>query len=121
MAGDKSMIPSNQPEKLNDILKQEKRDYDCTPWGTAFLGLAGYSYVSGMSQLEKQRAVILKSNSWLGMRGRKMGIGVEDAGRLAQSCFTGCQSEEPEEVSSKADRPPAGTSCCHDKISIESN
>lgn len=43
--------------------------------GTAFLGLAGYSYVSGMSQLEKQRAVILKSNSWLGMRGRKMGIG----------------------------------------------
>lgn len=28
-----------------------------------------------MSQLEKQRAVILKSNSWLGMRGRKMGIG----------------------------------------------
>lgn len=42
--------------------------------GTAFLGLAGYSYISGMSQLEKQRAVILKSNSWLGMRGRRMGI-----------------------------------------------
>lgn len=97
MAGEK--IPSNQPEKLSDILKQEKRDYDCTPCrlvgklfppfhalapadrrclvltgGTAFLGLAGYSYVSGMSQLEKQRAVILKSNSWLGMRGRRMGI-----------------------------------------------
>jgi hypothetical protein len=29
MAGEK--IPSNQPEKLRDILKQEKRDYDCTP------------------------------------------------------------------------------------------
>lgn len=29
MVGEK--IPSNQPEKLNDILKQEKRDYDCTP------------------------------------------------------------------------------------------
>ncbi|KAK7717162.1 Exosome complex component rrp4 [Diaporthe eres] len=72
MAGEKT--PSNQPEKLSDILKQEKRDYDCTPC-TAFLGLAGYSYISGMSQLEKQRAVILKSNSWLGMRGRKMGIG----------------------------------------------
>lgn len=43
--------------------------------GTAFLGLAGYSYISGISQLEKQRAVIIKSNSWLGMRGRKMGIG----------------------------------------------
>ncbi|KAL1878223.1 hypothetical protein Daus18300_002140 [Diaporthe australafricana] len=74
MAGDKSMIPSNQPENLNAILKQEKRDYDCTPC-TAFLGLAGYSYISGMSQLEKQRAVILKSKPWLGMRGRKMGIG----------------------------------------------
>lgn len=42
--------------------------------GATFLGLAGYSYISGMSQIEKQRAVILKSNSWLGMRGRKMGI-----------------------------------------------
>lgn len=31
MAGDKGMIPSNQPENLNAILKQEKRDYDCTP------------------------------------------------------------------------------------------
>ncbi|POS73861.1 hypothetical protein DHEL01_v207741 [Diaporthe helianthi] len=73
MAGEK--IPTNQPEKLNDILKQERRDYDCTPWGATFLGLAGYSYISGMSQLDKQRAAIIKSNSWLGMRGRKMGIG----------------------------------------------
>lgn len=29
MAGES--IPSNQPEKLGDILKKEKRDYDCTP------------------------------------------------------------------------------------------
>lgn len=43
--------------------------------GATFLGLSGYSYISGMSQIEKQRAVILKSNSWLGIRGRKMGIG----------------------------------------------
>lgn len=43
--------------------------------GATFLGLAGYSYISGMSQLDKQRAAIIKSNSWLGMRGRKMGIG----------------------------------------------
>lgn len=43
--------------------------------GATFLGLAGWSYISGMSQLDKQRAVILKSNSWLGMRGRRMGIG----------------------------------------------
>ncbi|KAG8168474.1 hypothetical protein KVR01_001223 [Diaporthe batatas] len=72
MAGEK--IPTNQPEKLNDLLKQERRDYDCTPCAT-FLGLAGYSYISGMNQLDKQRAAILKSNSWLSMRSRKMGIG----------------------------------------------
>lgn len=29
MGGEK--IPTNQPEKLNDLLKQERRDYDCTP------------------------------------------------------------------------------------------
>lgn len=27
-----------------------------------------------MSQLQKQREVILKSNSWLGMRSRRLGI-----------------------------------------------
>lgn len=46
----------------------------CATGGTAFLGLAGYSYFSGMSQLQKQREVILKSNSWLGMRSRRLGI-----------------------------------------------
>ena len=39
-----------------------------------FLGLAAYSYVSGMSQLEKQQAKILQSNSMFGMRSRKLGI-----------------------------------------------
>lgn len=76
MAGNKNLI--DKPENLNQLLKQEQRDYDCTPCriigGSAFLGLAGYSYFSGMSQLQKQRAVILKSNPWLGMRSRKMGI-----------------------------------------------
>ncbi|ROV89648.1 hypothetical protein VSDG_08108 [Cytospora chrysosperma] len=82
MAVNKNLI--DKPENLNQLLKQEQRDYDCTPCriigmfylscGSAFLGLAGYSYFSGMSQLQKQRAVILKSNPWLGMRSRKMGI-----------------------------------------------
>lgn len=40
----------------------------------AFFGLSAYSYFSGMSQLEKQRHVILKSNSMFGMRSRKAGI-----------------------------------------------
>jgi hypothetical protein len=40
----------------------------------AFFGLAGYSYFSGTAQLEKQRAVILKSGSRFGMGSRKAGI-----------------------------------------------
>lgn len=40
----------------------------------AFFCLAGYSYFSGMSQLEKQRAVILQSKSIFGMRSRRAGI-----------------------------------------------
>ncbi|KAI5462520.1 hypothetical protein BGZ63DRAFT_423773 [Mariannaea sp. PMI_226] len=79
MAGDK--IPTVQslerPEKLEDILRQDRGD-DCLPCKVvgsgAFFGLAAYSYVSGMSQLEKQRALILKSNSMFGMRSRRFGI-----------------------------------------------
>ncbi|KPM46250.1 hypothetical protein AK830_g385 [Neonectria ditissima] len=79
MAGDK--IPTIQalerPEKLDSILRQDRGD-DCLPCKVvgsgAFFGLAAYSYFSGMSQLEKQRALILKSNSMFGMRSRKLGI-----------------------------------------------
>jgi uncharacterized membrane protein YiaA len=39
-----------------------------------FLGLGAYSYFTGMSQLEKQQAKILQSNSIFGMRSRKFGI-----------------------------------------------
>lgn len=46
----------------------------------AFFGLAAYSYFSGMSQLEKQRALILKSGSMFGMRSRKLGITAISAG-----------------------------------------
>lgn len=42
--------------------------------GGAFLGLGAYSYFSGMSQLEQQRAAIIKSNSMFGMRSRRLGI-----------------------------------------------
>lgn len=44
------------------------------PGGGAFLGLAAYSYISGQSQLEKQKAKILASGSRFGMRSRSMGI-----------------------------------------------
>lgn len=40
----------------------------------AFFGLAAYSYLSGMSQLEKQKLKILQSKSMFGMRSRRFGI-----------------------------------------------
>ena len=45
-----------------------------SPGGGAFLGLAAYSYISGQSQLELQRAKILASGSRFGMRSRSMAI-----------------------------------------------
>ncbi|KAH6609693.1 hypothetical protein Trco_003039 [Trichoderma cornu-damae] len=79
MAGDK--IPTLQslekPERLQDILRQDRGDdcLSCRVIGSgAFFGLAAYSYLSGMSQLEKQRAVILQSKSLFGMRSRRFGI-----------------------------------------------
>ncbi|KAH0495175.1 hypothetical protein HDV57DRAFT_514425 [Trichoderma longibrachiatum] len=79
MAGDK--IPTlhslEKPERLQDVLRQDRGD-DCLPCKVigsgAFFGLAAYSYFSGMSQLEKQRAVIMQSKSMFGMRSRKFGI-----------------------------------------------
>ncbi|EGR52591.1 hypothetical protein MKX07_000679 [Trichoderma sp. CBMAI-0711] len=79
MAGDK--IPTlhslEKPERLQDVLRQDRGD-DCLPCKVigsgAFFGLAAYSYFSGMSQLEKQRAVIMQSKSIFGMRSRKFGI-----------------------------------------------
>lgn len=42
--------------------------------GGAFIGLAAYSYISGQSQLQQQRAKILASGSRFGMRSRSLGI-----------------------------------------------
>ncbi|KAL7793564.1 hypothetical protein V8C37DRAFT_378268 [Trichoderma ceciliae] len=79
MAGDK--VPTLQslekPERLQDILRQDRGDdcLSCKVIGSgAFFGLAAYSYFSGMSQLEKQRAVILQSKSLFGIRSRRFGI-----------------------------------------------
>lgn len=44
------------------------------PGGTAFIGLAGYTYYEGMRQVEINRADILRSKSMIGMRPRKAGI-----------------------------------------------
>ncbi|KAK3305326.1 uncharacterized protein B0T15DRAFT_193509 [Chaetomium strumarium] len=77
MAKDLSLKGLDRPEKLEDLLKEDRGD-DCLPCkivgGGAFLGLAAYSYISGQSQLEQQRAKILASGSRFGMRSRSMGI-----------------------------------------------
>ena len=104
MAGNKlpSVQSLEKPEDLNGLLRQDRGD-DCLPcrvigWflsfsslpsthflgvlgelnlpvgSGAFFGLAAYSYISGQSQLEKQRAKILQSKSIFGMRSRKLGI-----------------------------------------------
>ncbi|KAJ3475289.1 hypothetical protein NLG97_g9512 [Lecanicillium saksenae] len=79
MAGDK--IPSihalEKPENVHEMLRKDRQEdcLSCKVVGSgAFLGLAGYSYFSGMSQLERQRNAILKSQSRFGMRSRKAGI-----------------------------------------------
>ncbi|AEO64571.1 0dded58c-1981-426b-9507-922575c0b08e [Thermothielavioides terrestris] len=77
----KDSVPSLQalekPERLQDLLKEDRGD-DCLSCriigGGAFLGLAAYSYLSGQSQLEKQRAKILASGSRFGMRSRSLAI-----------------------------------------------
>ncbi|KAK3384191.1 hypothetical protein B0T24DRAFT_673989 [Lasiosphaeria ovina] len=79
MAGDPvpSVLSLDKPEKLQTLLKQDRGD-DCLGCkivgGGAFLGLGAYSYISGQAQLEKQRALILASNSRFGMRSRSIAI-----------------------------------------------
>ncbi|KAI1344705.1 hypothetical protein F5Y15DRAFT_410405 [Xylariaceae sp. FL0016] len=67
----------DKPESLDELLKQDRGD-DCLPCrvvgGSAFLGLAAYTFYSGNSQLEQQRAKILASKSMFGLRSRKVGI-----------------------------------------------
>merc|ERR1712098_776301 len=72
MAGDKALNYQalESPEKFQDVLRRDRGDdcLSCKVVGTAvFLGLGGYSYFSGMSQLEQQKAKILQSNTmfWL--------------------------------------------------------
>lgn len=99
MAGDVPSLSSlDKPENLNDLLRADRGD-DCTscrvigssalpvtmpllhtsanlmaPGGGAFLGLAGYNYLTGMSHLEKQRAALLQRKTMFGMRSRKLGV-----------------------------------------------
>ncbi|UNI20689.1 hypothetical protein JDV02_006756 [Purpureocillium takamizusanense] len=79
MASDKvpTLHSLEKPEDLKQLMRQDRGEdcLSCKIVGSgAFFGLAAYSYISGMSQLEKQRAVILQKNSMFGMRSRRLGI-----------------------------------------------
>ncbi|TLS28693.1 hypothetical protein PpBr36_01525 [Pyricularia pennisetigena] len=78
MGGDRipPLSTLDRPENYKDLLKDEVDDcLGCRIIGSgAFVGLGAYSYFSGMAQLEKQKALILKSKSPFGMRSRKFGI-----------------------------------------------
>lgn len=103
MAGAPPLSSLDKPEDYKELLKQDRGD-DClacrvigrsshqatvfwkveypvvlTPFswcsgGGAFLGLAAYSYISGHAELERNKALILKKNPMIGMRGRRAGI-----------------------------------------------
>ncbi|KKA30639.1 hypothetical protein TD95_004210 [Thielaviopsis punctulata] len=72
-----SLHQLERPEKLSQVLKAEV-DEDCLPCKVigsgAFLSLSAFNYFSGMSQLEKRQAEILRSGSMFGMRSRRFGI-----------------------------------------------
>ncbi|CAJ2503126.1 Uu.00g105200.m01.CDS01 [Anthostomella pinea] len=76
----KDQVPTvgtlDKPESPYELLKQDRGE-DC---GSAFLGLAAYSYFSGQSQLEQQRVKILASKSMFGMRSRRFGIAATSMG-----------------------------------------
>ncbi|KLU86810.1 hypothetical protein MAPG_05819 [Magnaporthiopsis poae ATCC 64411] len=77
MAGGPSLSSLDKPEDYKELLKQDRGD-DCLACrvigGGAFFGLAAYSYISGHAELERNKALILKKNPMIGMRGRRAGI-----------------------------------------------
>ncbi|PHH84139.1 hypothetical protein CDD83_2409 [Cordyceps sp. RAO-2017] len=79
MGGDKvpSLYSLEKPEDLKELMRKDRGDdcLSCKIVGSgAFFGLAAYGYFSGMSQLEKQRAAILKSRSVFGIWSRQLGV-----------------------------------------------
>ncbi|PHH64091.1 hypothetical protein CDD81_4966 [Ophiocordyceps australis] len=78
MARDQITLQSLQkPEDLQGLLRHDGDEscLSCKIVGSgAFFALGIYSYVSGMSQLEKQRNVIAQSKSMFGIKSRKFGI-----------------------------------------------
>ncbi|KAF4591816.1 exosome complex exonuclease [Ophiocordyceps camponoti-floridani] len=72
-----SLYSLEKPTDVQQLVRQDRYDdcLSCRIVGTAALfGLAGYGYVTGMSQLEKQRAVMERSRSVFGMRSRQVGV-----------------------------------------------
>ena len=59
------------PSRSSEVLDMQT---DHQKGAGAFIGLGAYSYFSGMHQLRQRESEILKSNSFLGMKSRRLGI-----------------------------------------------
>lgn len=117
MAGDKplSYEALERPENFQNVLKRDRGD-DClsckvvgkltklaspaafhsswvnTSTGTGvFMGLGAYSYFSGMSQLEQQKAKIIQSNTMFGMKSRRFGITSISLAFLGMGVWRACK------------------------------
>ncbi|KAI5851903.1 hypothetical protein BZA05DRAFT_46641 [Tricharina praecox] len=68
--------PSRNDIPLEDVLRQDRGD--CLPCrvigSVAFMGLGGYTYISGMSQLAAKEAEIARANTRFGIGIRRLGI-----------------------------------------------
>ncbi|GAM82679.1 hypothetical protein ANO11243_006610 [Dothideomycetidae sp. 11243] len=70
------------PEPLSEALRREQGDMlsqgdclSCRIMGSAaFVGLGGYSYLSGHRDLTRRQAEIMRSASKVGMPARRMGV-----------------------------------------------
>ena len=95
-SGQATLYQLQQPEKLHNVLEQDNPEdcllcrltgAQCIPiraslftvanyqlGAAAFIGLGGYSYLSGQNQLQMQKATIQKSGSRFGMKSRQAGL-----------------------------------------------
>ncbi|KAH8170506.1 hypothetical protein LIA77_09287 [Sarocladium implicatum] len=66
-----------KPDDVHKLIRQDSDDdcMSCRVVGSgAFLGLAGYSYFSGMAQLERNQQALLQKKTMFGMKSRKAGV-----------------------------------------------
>ena len=78
MKSDTTLTHLQQPEKLDDVLTQQRDHYDCLPCrlmgSAAFTGLGAYTWYSGRKQLQERELEILRSGSRFGLQARRASV-----------------------------------------------